>query len=91
MGGVDAVERDADGRDVAGQLRHLLGKNIALVEHTPVRLVRALTSEGHALPAGKDGTVVSVYGQGQAYAVEFLDVDGEMAVLTIAAADLVAG
>lgn len=86
-----AVERDADGRDVAGQLRHLLGKNIALVEHTPVRLVRALTSEGHALPAGKDGTVVSVYGQGQAYAVEFLDVDGEMAVLTIAAADLVAG
>jgi type III restriction enzyme len=83
-----AVERDADGRDVAGQLRHLLGP-IRFAEHTPVLLKNSLESDGYVLAAGQSGTVVAVYGGGQAYAVEFLDIDGEMAVVTIAATDLV--
>ena len=50
-----AVERDADGRDVAGQLRHLLGNNTSLAEHAPVRLVRALVSEGAVAAGGGIG------------------------------------
>lgn len=82
-----AVERDAEGRNVAGQLRHLLGQ-IRLPEHAPVMLKRTLESDGYGLTAGQCGTVVSVYGNGEAYAVEFLSNDGEMLVATIAATDL---
>ena len=86
---VFAVERDAVGREVAAQLRNAVGGAV-LAEHTRVRLLRAVESEGIALPAGLAGTVVSVYGRGRAYAVEFADVAGEMAVVTIPAGDLAA-
>jgi len=83
-----AVERDAEGRNVAGQLRHLLGP-VRFPEHAAVLLKRPVDSDGYALKAGQCGTVVAVYGDGQAYAVEFIDENGEMAVATIAATDLI--
>ncbi len=58
------------------------------LENKPVQLVRTVECEAYVLGAGQCGTVVAVYGGGQAYAVEFLSVGGEMAVLTIAAEDL---
>lgn len=85
-----AVERDAESRNVAGQLRHLLGP-VRFPEHASVRLKRPVDSEGYALKAGQCGTVVAIYGEGQAYAVEFIDANGEMAVATIAAGDLIPG
>lgn len=41
-----------------------------------VTLRLAEADEGHEVPAGSRGTVVSVYGQGEAYLVEFADPPG---------------
>lgn len=82
-----AVERDQAGNDARAQLRALIG-TAAFAEHACVRLVRDVEAEGYRLPKDTKGTVVSVYGGGKAYAVEFLGLEGGMAVVTIDAADL---
>lgn len=86
---VFAVERDAQGRDVRRQLQAAItAAGPVLAEHATVRLRRALESEGVALAAGLRGTVVSVYGAGEAYAVEFCDGLPEMSVVTVPASAL---
>lgn len=82
-----AVARDEAGRDVRGQLRALVGAS-SFAEYACVRLVRDVEAEGYRLTKDMTGTVVSVYGGGEAYAVEFLGLAGGMAVVTIGAADL---
>lgn len=57
-------------------------------EHQRVRLCRDVESEGYQLRRDMAGTVVSVYGNGAAYAVEFANVNGEIAVVTMDAAVL---
>ena len=42
-----------------------------------------VASEGYALCRDMAGTVLSVYGDGLACAVEFADVNGEIAVVTV--------
>ena len=55
-----------------------------IAEHKRVVLTRALPAEG--LEAGDVGTVVHVYGDGLAYEVEFLALDGHTrAVATVEA------
>lgn len=88
-----AVERDAAGRDVRQQLAATVGslaQPVAFAEHQRVRLCRDVASEGYALRRDLAGTVLSVYGGGQAYAVEFADVNGEIAVVTVDAGALIA-
>lgn len=86
-----AVERDAQGRDVRQQIDSVLAGIEArtIAEHARVRLRRDVESEGYRLSRGMAGTVVAVYGEGAAYAVEFADVGGEFAVVTIMADALV--
>ncbi len=86
-----AVERDARGRDVRQQVEAILaGIEVRkIAEHARVRLCRDVQAEGYRLERGKGGTVVAIYGDGMAYAVEFADVDGEVAVVTIMADALV--
>lgn len=59
-------------------------------EHQRVRLCCDVDSEGYHLRRDSVGTVLSIYANGAAYAVEFADVGGEIAVVTIAAAMLAA-
>ena len=87
-----AVERDGAGRDVPLQLAAAVGlaaRPVVFVEHQRVRLGRDLASEGYALRRDMVGTVLSIYGGGVAYAVEFADVDGEVAVVTVDAGALI--
>ncbi|RTL54401.1 MAG: DUF4926 domain-containing protein, partial [Rhodocyclaceae bacterium] len=87
-----AVERDEQGRGVRQQLDAVIGhisSPPAFAEHQRVRLCRDLESEGYRLRRDMAGTVLSVYGDGAAYAVEFADVDGAIAVVTVAANVLV--
>ena len=53
-----------------------------------MRVIRNLEAEGHQLVKDAVGTVVSVYGNGIAYAVEFSAFFGGMAVVTINAEDV---
>jgi type III restriction enzyme len=81
-----AVERDAKGLDVRQQLAGAVGlptPPTAFAEHQRVRLCRDVASEGYALRRDRVGTVLSIYGGGVAYAVEFADVNGEIAVVTV--------
>lgn len=48
-----------------------------------VRLSRDVASEGYCLCGGLVGTVVSVYGGGKAYAVEFANVNGKIVVIKV--------
>jgi type III restriction enzyme len=86
-----AVERDELDRDVRQQIAALLAgveaKRIA--EHGRVRLCRDVDSEGYRLRRDTPGTVVAVYGDGAAYAVEFADVGDAIAVVTIMADALI--
>jgi type III restriction enzyme len=87
-----AVERDALGRDVRQQIGALIDGIAAprvIAEHSRVRLCRDAESEGYRLRRGAAGTVVAIYGDGAAYAVEFADVGGEFAVVTIMADALI--
>lgn len=86
-----AVEKDERGRDVRQQIEELLAGIAArqYAEHSRVRLCRAVESEGYRLSQGMAGTVVGAYGDGAAYAVEFADIGGEFAVVTIMADALV--
>ena len=58
------------------------------VEHQRVRVLRNIEAEGYRLDKDMVGTVVSVYGGGIAYAVEFAALESGMAVVTIKAADV---
>ena len=82
-----AVERDAQGRGVAGQLRACVG-SVAIAEHARVVALVDIAYDGGAVPAGSLGTVVSVYDEGAGYAVEFGAVAGEMGVVFAAAGAL---
>lgn len=60
----------------------LIGKTIT--EHSRVALTQDVP--GHRLKAGDVGTIVHVYGAGEAYEVEFLSLTGEtLAVATVTA------
>jgi type III restriction enzyme len=89
-----ALARDAQGRGVREQLLALLDANrlVAVAgtfaEHQRVRVLHACAAEGYQVPAEAIGTVVSVYAGGQAYAVEFENLGGEMAVVTLSAEQL---
>lgn len=83
-----AEEKDPDGRNVIQQLQATLAAAPALprlVEHQCVRLRQKLASASGEIATGSQGTVLVDYGQGQAYAVEFITAAGEMEVLTVPA------
>lgn len=87
-----AVERDEQGRDVRQQVDAVIGVVVpptVFAEHQRVRLCRDIESEGYCLRNGMAGTVLSVYGNGAAFAVEFANVGGEIAVVTVDAGVLV--
>lgn len=75
-----AVERDAQGRGVAEQLRARVGSGV-IPEHARVIALVEITFDGGVVPAGSEGTVVSTYDNGAAYAVEFGVVAGAMGVV----------
>lgn len=83
-----AVEKDDQGRDVRKQIEAVIGGIAvlkAIAEHRRVRLSRDVESEGYQLHRDMVGTVLASYGDGVAYAVEFADVQGEIAVVTVPA------
>lgn len=87
------VARDDTGRGVRAQLSAVLGYMDAVsagvfVEHQRVRVRMDRDVEGSHVKRDMVGTVVSVYGGGEAYAVEFENLQGGMAVVTLNAADL---
>lgn len=87
-----AVARE-NGRGVREQLLAKIGKAgtvsaTVFAEHQLVRVRAACEREGYRIKAGLRGTVVAVYGVGEAYAVEFPDLGGEPMVVTMLAADL---
>jgi len=84
-----AVERDAQGRGVAEQLRTCIGAGeCAIPEHARVVARVDIGFDGGVVPEGSEGTVVSVYDGGAAYAVEFGAMAGPMGVVFAAAATL---
>jgi len=52
-------------------------------EHDTVRATCAINSDGYHVKAGMVGTVVSLYGRGEAFAVEFPDLPDGPAVMTV--------
>lgn len=60
-----------------------------VVEHMRVRVVREAEADGYRVRQGMTGTVVSIYGGGQAYALEFANLDDGMGVVTLNPVDLV--
>ena len=86
------MAKDESGRGVKEQLGALLktvgSAAVSFAEFARVRLLRDLESDGYRLKRDMAGTVVAIYGGGAAYAVEFAELDGGMAVVTIKAADL---
>lgn len=65
-----------------------LHKSHAVKAAACVRVVRDVETEGYRVRQGTIGTVVAVYGGGEAYAVEFENLDDGMGVVTLYAADL---
>jgi hypothetical protein len=56
-----------------------------IAEFEVVRLTRKVEAEGHRLPKNTRGTVIAVYDQGAAYAVEIADLPGGADVVTLRA------
>ena len=56
-----------------------------IAEFEVVRVTRNVTAEGHRVPKHTRGTVVAVYNQGAAYAVEIADLPGGADVVTLRA------
>lgn len=56
-----------------------------IAEHAGVRLTLDVTEEGETFPRGTEGTVVSVYGDGEGYAVEVTQGRNEPVVVTVEA------
>lgn len=81
-----AVEKDAAGRGVREQLKDVAGNSpsrMPLQEHDVVRLLADCVASGHRLEKDALGTVVSIYADGEAYAVEFEETDGNIFVVTL--------
>jgi len=55
----------------------------SLAEHDMVRMTCDVESDGYHLSRGMVGTVVSVYREGEAFAVEFPDLEDAPAVVTV--------
>ena len=53
-----------------------------------VRVLHDVETEGYWLRQGMVGTIVSVYGSGAAYAIEFVDLPGGMGVVTLRSRDV---
>lgn len=77
--------------DASGEVRterRPVREHGGLPELTVVTLLKpATTDEGALVPAGTRGTIVLVYGEGEAYEVEFLEPQG---LATVEAAALTA-
>jgi type III restriction enzyme len=84
-----AVEKDEAGRGVREQIAAAIGDmpdssmGGPFAEHAVVRLVADHVEVGRLLRKDTVGTVVSVYGGGEAYAVEFEGEDGNIFVVTL--------
>ena len=57
----------------------------AIAEFEVVRVTRNVKAEGHRLPKNTRGTVVAVYDQGAAYALEVADLPSGADVVTLRA------
>jgi type III restriction enzyme len=57
-------------------------------EHDVVRVISHIENEGEKIAKGTEGTVVSVYRNGEAYAVEFVSGQSSMVVVTVYAKQL---
>ncbi|MCP5277695.1 MAG: DEAD/DEAH box helicase family protein [Thiobacillus sp.] len=84
-----AVDKDTAGRGVKAQLKALLGDAPTepaakpFSEHETVRLITDFSVDGVSLKRNTVGTVVSVYGGGEAYAVEFVDENDKAMVVVL--------
>ena len=58
-------------------------ERLQFCEHQVVRVNADTTAEGESLRAGQIGTIVAVYGEGKAYAVEFPDLLAGPGVVTL--------
>jgi len=67
----------------ARERRQALARNKKIQEHDMVRVRANLEVEGYSLRAGMVGTVVSVYHDGEAFAVEFPELERGSAVVTL--------
>jgi hypothetical protein len=67
----------------ARERRKALARNKKIQEHDMVRVRANLQVEGYSLRAGMIGTVVSVYRNGEAFAVEFPELERGSAVVTL--------
>jgi DNA phosphorothioation-dependent restriction protein DptH len=56
---------------------------VSLKEHALVKTNREIAVDGVPVPRGTVGTIVAVYRRGEAFAVEFNDLNGKTEVLTI--------
>jgi hypothetical protein len=59
--------------------------SLPIAEHEIVRVTRSVHAECCSVPKDASGTVVAVYDQGVAYAVEFADLPGGPEVITLRA------
>ena len=78
--------RQQNGNDGTGQRseRHAdSGSTRPVKEHDIVRIVRDVEIEGETFTKGMEGTVVSVYRNGEGYAVEFESGDSPIVVVTL--------
>jgi len=57
-------------------------------EHDYVRLVAAVNDDGKIFPVGTTGAIVSVYNNGEAFAVEVVKDHKESSVITVFASQL---
>lgn len=67
----------------ARERRKALARNKRIQEHDMVRVRDDFEVEGYSLRAGMVGTVVSVYRDGEAFAVEFPELERGSAVVTL--------
>lgn len=65
--------------------QRLRNGSTAIAEYVPVRVVRDVSAEGCRIPKDTTGTVVQVYDEGKACAVEIVDLPGEPDVVTLRA------
>jgi Domain of unknown function (DUF4926) len=78
---------DKDRQAAIGYSLSRRGGKTMVNEHDRVALTKAVTEEG--LEPGDVGTVVHLYGDGKAYEVEFVALDGHtVAVATVEASDV---
>ncbi len=74
---------DTSSRNPSGDHSAILAPPFA--EFAIVRVTRNVQTEGYSIPKDTSGTVVAVYDQGAAYAVEIADLPGGPEVVTLRA------